>query len=421
MGDSRVGQRRDLTTGKQPSGTSESDRYVVDVGSLRVGMRLAANIHDAKGRLLLAAGTRITTAFLQLLQNRHIRWVTTQSQEALARDAADHAITRKLDSQLKMEPMVDLAVGPVGVRRRQRLPMDQLREQAALGIERHSAAADSVESLCGSMRGNKKVRDVQIYNLIRDFTDMVALDLDLLPTILSLQRTPDEYLFHHCVNVAMMSITIASYLGLRYDRLMGIGIGALLQDVGMLDVPETIRLAPRALVPEEFAEVKRHPVHTLGYMAKIPTLPIEVQIVGYQVHERFDKSGYPRNLSGQSIHPYARIVAIADAYTAMTCPRPYRPPLTPFAAAKRILIDCSARKFDSTYVRAFLDCISLFPIGSYVELDNGHRARVIRANPGRHTEPLVEISDDAWASATVVDLAKQTHVKIVRPLESCPS
>jgi HD-GYP domain-containing protein (c-di-GMP phosphodiesterase class II) len=156
-------------------------------------------------------------------------------------------------------------------------------------------------------------------------------------------------------------------------------------------------------------------------MAKIPSLPTEVRLVGYQVHERFDKSGYPRNRAGLSIHPYARIVAIADAYTAMTCPRPYRPALMPFEAARQILDECSAKKFDSIYVRAFLDCLSLFPIGSYVELDDGHRARVIRANPGRHTEPLVEIKDNEWSPATIVDLSKQTHLKIIRPLETCPT
>ena len=134
----------------------------------------------------------------------------------------------------------------------------------------------------------------------------------VLPLVLSMQRTQDdEYLFDHCVNVALIGIATATQLGMRHDQVMEVGLGALLQDIGMLCVPKDIRLAARPLSKDEWLEIQRQPYHTLDALEKIRGFPAAVGYVGYQIHEQPDASGYPRQRTGMYVHPYAKIVAVA--------------------------------------------------------------------------------------------------------------
>ncbi len=111
-----------------------------------------------------------------------------------------------------------------------------------------------------------------------------------------------------------------------------------------------------------------------------------------------------------------------DVFAAMTRPRPLRPAFMPYQAMKEILVDGSRGKLDPTIIRAFLDCVSLFPIGSYVELSGGVRARVVRANPGQHTRPVVvEVNDVGESSGTVIDLMKERRSRVIRALPSLTS
>ncbi len=408
------------TVPNQPRGSSVTAAPgVVSVSVLRVGMRLAQGLYDQSGVLLLAGGTTITPEFLQLLRQREIHWVTTGKPPSIP-DAEGERAARISRLEQRFNPEYStLAISPLDNNRRPRLPYPQLKMRARRGLFRHRAATSTVENVCDTLRSGEKTTPGEMHRIIYDFADMVALDLDLLPTILALKSNPDEYLYQHCVNTAVMSITIAFQLGLTREKIMEVGLGALLHDVGMLRVPESIRLAPRSLTQDEMDEVRRHPLYTIDYMEQIPGLPVEVRMVGYQVHERLNESGYPAGKSEQSVHAYAKIVSIADAYVAMTAPRPHRVALSPYEAARAILYECGEGQYDSEYVRAFLDSVSLIPIGSLVELDDGREARVVRANPGLHTRPVLQILDcDRQPVDDPIDLATVRDVKIVRAVDN---
>ena len=103
----------------------------------------------------------------------------------------------------------------------------------------------------------------------------------------------------------------------------------------------------------------------------------------------------------------------------MTRPRPHREASTPYVAAKIILQSAAAGQFDREIVRALLDCISLFPVGSHVTLNDGSLARVVRANPGLHTRPVVEMVDAEAANdirsapIAVIDLSAEADLRVV--------
>lgn len=182
----------------------------------------------------------------------------------------------------------------------------------------------------------------------------------------------------------------------------------------MLRIPGQIRLAPRKLTPRERREIDKHPLYTLEMLEGVRGLPDIIKVIGYQSHERADGSGYPNQTMGEVLHPYSMIVAIADMFTAMTRPRPYRPAVMPYEAARTILISGSAHKFDLQIVRAFLDAMSLFPVGSIVQLNDGNRARVVRANPDFHTKPVIELLDhDDKLTNQIIDLSNEPELKVI--------
>lgn len=405
--------------------------------SVREGMTLKQDIYDDEGVLLLAAGSLITPHFLQLLRERGITKLTLRSPAERQADALPAAVylppdppatpgfipgrelytphSLKLDDCIDDELKNEAPLIPVKPWRRPRMSFASLQSETARGTETYGQTVTGVIEICDTFQAGKPVSVSRLRTIVAPFLDMAAMDFDLIPMILALQDAYDEYLFGHCVDVAMLSMALATQAGMNQDRVTAVGLGALIHDIGMLRVPLEIRQAARPLTPQEWYEVKRHPLHTLDMVSDMRGLPRASKLIAYQVHERGDGSGYPRGRLSAQIHQYAKIVAMADAYTAMTSPRPYRHALTPYEAAKIVLIDGSLDRFDRSLVRVFLDTIALFPIGSAVVVSNGMEGRVIRANPGLHTLPVIEELDvNGVPTGHVIDLSKEEDLRVVQ-------
>ncbi len=402
---------------------------VVDVGSLHDGMRLAQDVYDDTGVLLLAAGMQVTSRFLQLLSQRCIRTVRLKR---VSSDAAPSPAvveieedvpyggnatpqSQKLDDLLPRELMSSPKLSLIRAWRRPRLPIDTLKREALRGVERHSSVSSAIASAGETLQLGGRVTVGHLRSTMHDFVNMVTLDFDLLPLVVSMQRTRDEYLFDHAVNVALLSMTIGAQLGMNHQQLMDLALAGMLHDIGMLRVPGQIRLAPRKLTVDEMAEVQRHPFHTLEMLDGVRGLPNIVRMITFQAHERANGSGYPRGRMGSMIHPLSTIVSVADAYAAMTRPRPYREALSPYEGALTILRAAADNQFDALVVRAFLDAVALVPIGSIVELNTGRRGVVVRANPEMHTRPVIEeLDDEDRPCGRMIDLSKTPDLSVAR-------
>ncbi|NOX57957.1 MAG: HD-GYP domain-containing protein [Planctomycetes bacterium] len=400
------------------------------IDSIRTGMTAMDDIYTDTGVLLLSAGSRITPRFLHLLRERgidHVRWgappgvaVTppAELEEAprLVQSASDFQTPRSkaLDKRLDGALMETVNLNSIKVWRRPRLSVEDLKNEAAEGLERHHATTAAVSDLCDSLRTGKKMFATDLRRHVSHFVNMSTIDFDLLPLIVAMKESDDDYLYSHCVNVALLTLSIAAQMGLDRESVTAIGMGGLLQDIGMMRVPDSIRLSDGELGGREWHEIHLHPLHTVDMLSNLTGIPQSVKFIGYQAHERIDGSGYPNHRRGDRLHMFARIVALADVFAAMTSDRPYRSALTPYAAARTILLKGTANQFDRTLVRGFLDTVSLFPIGSSVELSNGQRARVLRANPGSHTRPVVEELDaDGSVTGQTIDLSKEPSLHVV--------
>ena len=245
-------------------------------------------------------------------------------------------------------------------------------------------------------------------------------DLDLFIR-LGVHPTEEGYPGRHALQVATMACAIGARLGWDRETLVQLGVGCLIHDLGMLKVPDKAFLQDQILDEESFSRVAAHPLHTFDLIEEhLDTTPLVTRMVAYQIHERCDGTGYPRARKAPLIHEAAKVAAVADVFVALISPRPYRQPLLPYQAMEHLIRAAGGGSFDSNAVRALLRTVSLYPIGSCLELADGRVGRVLRSNPDSYTRPIIE----AWrpreleAPAEIVDLFLDTDVKVRRPLAS---
>lgn len=163
----------------------------------------------------------------------------------------------------------------------------------------------------------------------------------------------DQETAGHTQRVTELAVKIGRELGLNPRDLEDLRRGAILHDVGKLAIPDAILLKPGPLTPEEWAVMKQHPLHAYDWLKGIPFLQRALNVPLYH-HERWDGSGYPHGLAGETIPLLARVFAVADVYDALTSDRPYRD-AWPAQKALSYIREEAGRQFDPQVVEAFLN------------------------------------------------------------------
>ena len=201
-------------------------------------------------------------------------------------------------------------------------------------------------------------------------------------------REESEYTSDHCLNVCILAITFGRQLGMDEGDLEKIGLCGLLHDVGKMRVPSQILHKPDRLTDKEMNLMKAHTVHGRNLLLSAQNVYSGTIDVAYSHHERVDGTGYPRKLSGSGISRFSKIIAIVDAYDAMTANRCYSRAVTSTEALKRIY-EARGKQFDETLAIQFIKAIGLFPSGSIVELYSGDVGIVIETNQKRRHLPKI--------------------------------
>lgn len=256
---------------------------------------------------------------------------------------------------------------------------------------------------------SKAIREV-IYTIITELLASKTLTINLY-TI----RTFSNYIFHHSINVSLFSLIIGIAKGYDEKRLLQLGVGALLHDLGKLQISPKILDKPDRLTREEFEEIKRHP--QLGYtiLRESGEFDYTATSILYQHHEKLDGSGYPNQLKGDAIYDYAKIVAIADIFDAITSSRVYNKAM-PNHEAIEILLAYASCELDKNLVGLFLEHIPAFPLGTFVHLNNASKGVVIAQNKGLPLRPLLLIVEEGGREVRPYEcnLAKELDLVIVK-------
>lgn len=203
---------------------------------------------------------------------------------------------------------------------------------------------------------------------VRTCVDSILRNPDALLWMTKI-RHEDEYTAEHCLNVCILAIAFGRRLGMSETDLEKIGLCGLLHDVGKMRVPLDVLNKPGALTPKEFNMIRAHTVHGRNLLLSTPGVFSSVVDVAYSHHERIDGTGYPRKLPAEKISRFARIIALVDAYDAMTADRCYSASIPTTVALKNIYKDRGTH-FDEQLALEFIKSIGLYPPGTVVELRN---------------------------------------------------
>ena len=219
----------------------------------------------------------------------------------------------------------------------------------------------------------------------------------------SLRQYSDET-YAHSVNVALISNAIGQWMGLPEEELTLLTQAGLLHDIGKLLVPGNIIKKPGKLTKDEYVTIQVHPQK--GYdLIKNQNISEHIKNAVLMHHERCDASGYPSHLSVDDIDPFARYVAIADVYDAITSARVYRDALCPFVAIQ-ILESEGLQKYDTKAIMTFLSNVVNTYLFNRVRLSDGRIGDIVFINKNHFAKPTVRVGDE------YIDLAQKKDLSI---------
>jgi HD-GYP domain-containing protein (c-di-GMP phosphodiesterase class II) len=201
----------------------------------------------------------------------------------------------------------------------------------------------------------------------------------------------DDYIYHHSISVALLSAFLAKKLKYKHGDMNQIALTGLLCDCGMSKINPNIVTKKVTLTEGEYKDIKQHPVNSYNLLKNIPSIKEGVKIGVLQHHERIDSSGYPLGVKGEQLHPYSKIVALADTYQAMVAIRPYRSKQSPFKVLEQIMQD-EFGKFDISVGNELKKGIIKFSVGTMVKVSNGLKAEIVFVDEQYPTRPMIKFA-----------------------------
>lgn len=224
-----------------------------------------------------------------------------------------------------------------------------------------------------------------------------------------------NYLSSHAVRSTIISIIIGSYLKLPAHRLIELGVAALLHEIGMLKLPPQVYLNKRPLTPQEKKAIITHPVLSFN-MLKSFDFPLVISLAALEHHERENGSGYPQKLTTEKISLYAKIIAVACSYEALSTKRPHKEAKDGYTGMLELLKN-EGKQYDDAVVRALVFSLSIYPIGLYVMLSSGKKGQVVDINPENPRYPVVQVFGELTPDGKNKTLETSPDgLSIVRPL-----
>ncbi len=239
-------------------------------------------------------------------------------------------------------------------------------------------------------------------------------------------KNHDEYTLNHSVNVCLLATALGRRLGLSRSELVDLGMAAFFHDLGKTETPLEILNKPGRLTDDERGIMERHPFHgaeKLALLKEFRRLPLRAIHVALEHHIKEDLSGYPRYFKKDDVNLFSKIVKVVDVFDAITTRRVYRTKDFTRAEALSLMLEHSGTEFNPVILKAFVNMMGVFPIGTLVALTTGELAIVQDLNPESHLvlRPWVKLITDAAGNKVdgeTVDLAQrdETTRRFVRTI-----
>lgn len=245
----------------------------------------------------------------------------------------------------------------------------------------HSQVRNSFKDV----RIGRALKASEVRHSVETITQSILRNPDAM-MLMTNMKAADDYLIVHSLNVCILSLIFARFLGFEEDNMIKLGIGALLHDIGEIRLPKELLHKPTELSAEEHATMEKHTEYGASILRDSGGIPAEATDIAYHHHERVDRSGYPNQLGGPEISRNAKLVGIVDVYDSLTSTTPYRAYISSTDALKS-MYDWRGTLFDAGLVEKFIQCLGIYPVGSTLELNSGEIGIVISASPENRLYP----------------------------------
>lgn len=214
----------------------------------------------------------------------------------------------------------------------------------------------------------------------------------------SAEARSKNFLVIHSMRSTVLAITIGLELHLPLSKVVELGIATILHEIGMLRLPPQLYITDRALNMAEKKQISMHPVFSYNILKEL-NFPNTILNGVLDHHEKENGLGYPRGFTSEKISPYGKIISVACSFDAITAPRTYKTERTTYDAMVEMLQNPN-KQYDPTIIKALLNCLSLYPIGSYVYLNNGKIGLVSDVTPNKPLNPIVQLVNEKEADGS---------------------
>ncbi len=375
------------------------DRRIA-VSTLETGYVCTADISDPANRLLLAAGTELTREFIQRLKARGITHV-----QVGVRDYAKLASTR---SSGKPTPHVPLAKHASRVDRTSE-PHSSVR--AARFKSQLNNALNLLDCVAADVLDITSTPMAELIRVPEAIAEMLVEDAD--QAIVAAQCDErSKLLSARCAQMSVLASAVAMELQLSDSDVELVGTAGLLHDIGLFLLPLEVRDPSRAMNSTELEAYRSHPKLSVKLLSDCYSISEPVKLLIVQAHELPDGSGFPRGLKKHMVHPLTRILNAVDIFLSLTAPGPGRPAIVAHDAIHIMLHQCRKGIIDPEAMRALINQITLYPLGSSVRLDDNSIAFTARRDGNHYDMPIISL--DGTNDSQLIPTRQCAH-KILSP------
>lgn len=349
---------------------------------LREGMEIAEDIFHSSGMLLVASGALVTKKVMYLLKQYDVLRVKIFA-----------------PTEVKKAPII------------------------------YSEQTAKIKASKEFLQFEKNVKE-KVESVTQVFTDVIEKSLDIEPSALlqdvesvyegikstgeifeylNVMRNSDDAKYTHCLNVSILCNIFGRWLDLPESELEVLVLAGLLHDIGKVKLPEELITKTEKLTDDEREDLKKHAIYGYRILDGQKKLDPRIKMVALLHHERCDGKGYPQKRKYDDIEYFARIVAIADVYEAMTAERKYRKKICPFEVVEMFEKE-GLQKYDPDLILTFLEKIAQTQLNNVVKLNNGLHGEIVFINRNSLSQPMIKVD------GKIMDMTEYPDLHIVEVL-----
>ena len=363
----------------------------IDVDELRVGMFIHLDLSWMQhpfpvGSFRISHAQQIDK--IRSLGLKQLRWSPEKS-ELVPPQAAEHALAQA-PPPAAQNPVEETPAQTA--ERERRMELSAQRESAALCQRQFDEAGMAWRSAQDCVVAKPEQARKHTEGLTRALLDKMLVDGDMCIRLLTCNAGDNTSA--HAMNVAVISLLMGRVFGFGDDEMLDLGIGALMHDVGKIDLAERLRHLDARFGPDDLAAYRNHVVQGVVHGKRMGLRPGALLVLA-QHHENADGSGFPLRLKVERMSVAARIVALVNRYDNLCNPPVLGLAHTPHEALSLLFAQAKSQ-FDAGMLNAFIRMMGVYPAGSVVQLTDDRYALVMSVNSTRPLKPNVLVHDPAW-------------------------